>query len=463
METAERPHTILSYEDSQIPDLEARLAKDLYDIDAMRDQARVLFETHTRPEHKVWLDEPENNSRTALFEALTAKGHLSRVVFYDEVDEVNQLTLGRLLNGYSEGLPEWERNRRFDEIVEELTVQRVWADIQAGRLPGDTIVATISDYPEGTDDIEAWRMGYRNLNHKGMARTHHFETAVNGTWLRVQEQVSRSNSNDGSSQETLHLVDPSYDSRSILSNQVITSRRELPDGVVSLQKMLDRQAGEHIRYGEDSRITNPPLPDYDDLRNISMAREHQAYSQIHRLADWEREVDAKYQDGQITYEQKLAELKIERDKLIDEICILDPSYALDARGQEAAAHYENAAIAMASGNDVAGVQYLAEARRTADPLAAPVCGGDGLAKENRLQDATNESIYQKAKMERRNWVWKKGVCLVEECPTRPSKTDVGPCSVCRKCQTIYDNGDDPEKTYRALGFLDWLFGQTRNK
>jgi len=41
------------------------------------------------------------------------------------------------------------------------------------------------------------------------------------------------------------------------------------------------------------------------------------------------------------------------------------------------------------------------------------------------------------------WKWKRGVCRVESCPTRPNETKVGPCSVCERCQAKFDNGEDP--------------------
>ncbi len=44
-----------------------------------------------------------------------------------------------------------------------------------------------------------------------------------------------------------------------------------------------------------------------------------------------------------------------------------------------------------------------------------------------------------------NWKWKKGVCAVEKCSSRPGQTEVGPCSVCRHCQAEFDAGRDPTK------------------
>lgn len=46
--------------------------------------------------------------------------------------------------------------------------------------------------------------------------------------------------------------------------------------------------------------------------------------------------------------------------------------------------------------------------------------------------------------------WKKGVCRIDNCPTRPGKTEVAQCSVCRGCQAHFDKGIDPKKIYRVV-------------
>jgi hypothetical protein len=40
-----------------------------------------------------------------------------------------------------------------------------------------------------------------------------------------------------------------------------------------------------------------------------------------------------------------------------------------------------------------------------------------------------------------NWVWKKGKCQVDECPSRKNNNlvDVGPCDVCKGCQRLFDS------------------------
>ena len=64
-------------------------------------------------------------------------------------------------------------------------------------------------------------------------------------------------------------------------------------------------------------------------------------------------------------------------------------------------------------------------------------GIDGEAESANLWDSDDEN--------KDNWKWTKGVCQVKTCSTRPGQTEVGPCSVCRKCQAKFDNGEDPTK------------------
>jgi hypothetical protein len=47
-------------------------------------------------------------------------------------------------------------------------------------------------------------------------------------------------------------------------------------------------------------------------------------------------------------------------------------------------------------------------------------------------------------------VWKDGVCRIDGCPTRPGKTKVAQCSICRGCQAWFDKGRDPAKLYKSF-------------
>ena len=62
------------------------------------------------------------------------------------------------------------------------------------------------------------------------------------------------------------------------------------------------------------------------------------------------------------------------------------------------------------------------------------------AKEMGLEVSTFGDLIGKGK---ESWQWKSGVCQVKSCPTRPGKTTVGPCSVCKGCQAQFDKGINP--------------------
>ncbi|MBI2285664.1 hypothetical protein HYU82_02480 [Candidatus Saccharibacteria bacterium] len=434
---------------------QTQLASELYDRGELELRAWKLIQNRERIEHDSWEREPEINARTAIFEELTAKGHLSRVEFEEQPDQVNTRALRRLINAWSDRLPGWEQERRFHEIVEELTVQQVWEDIKSGNLPEDTVVITISNFPEqATSGKEARNNGYRTLNCKGMVRTTEFTGG-----RRVIEQVSRSNSNDQSSRyffaaNGLYVEESS--SVAFLSSQVIATKRNFPDGVVDVQRALDSFVGPNILYGEDRYQLESHVPEYEDLRAVSAERETQADSHIQRLAGFEEHLNIVYKQGKLNYSQKQRLIYQERKRIVDEICLLDPSYAKDARGEISAKYFKQAGLAVAAGDDASAINYLESALRSADPDAGVVCGGDGI---EQIEDATKQEAEQlllKAKEARKNWKWKSGVCAVKECPTRPQKVKVGPCSVCRKCQKIFDNGDKPKTVYGALGLLDIL-------
>jgi len=437
------------------------LAGDIYNRRKLEQQACNLIESRNKIEHDSWESEPQINARTALFEALTAKGHLSRVEFPGQIDDVNQKTLERLLNGWSDAMPVWEQARRLNEVTEELTIQSVYQDVKSGKLPIDTIVITISNYPEDAPEHQATQVGYGVLNQKGMVRTTTFENDI-----RILEQGSRSNSNDGSAERFFAAQGFAVGKGAtrLLANQIIATKRDFPDGVVDIQRALDHFCGPHVIYGENRFQDDLDVPEYHELRKISASREDQAETFIKKLEEFERSLNLDYKSGKIDYNQKLVALNKRRKELVAEICVLAPNYAKDAIGAAAAKHIKQASYAMASGDDAAGAQYMESAISAADPRAGAVCGGNGLSNLSQTQTASQaeaQRLYLEAKDERKKWKWEKGVCIVQECPSRPTKTEVGPCSVCRKCQTVFDNGENPKSVYKTLGFLDILFESIR--
>jgi hypothetical protein len=413
-------------------------------------QAQALINAHvaTRESDGLSEREPEDNATTALFEGLTSHGHLSRLEFAGDMDEVDAATLRRLLNGWFDHYPPEEKARRLSEIVEELIIQATRKGIVTGELPADTMVITQSNYADDLPQDVATRLGYRRHNRKGFVRAVGFEQDAEGQWNRVIEQVSRSNSNDQSSAGFLQArvgVVGYLSTTSILGSQILATREAFPDGVIDVQRELDQHAGPGIRYGEvvaDYSSHRLPLLSYDELRDGSRQRELQAAEQIGRLKEHEQKINERFMSGELSYDQKLEMLHEKRDAIISEICLLDPGYAPDARGELSAGYFRLSAEAIARGDHEAGQRYLASAIYAIDPDAAPACGGIGIKADGTL-NALGKNIYNNAKESRKNWPWKKGICIVKKCVKAIKKelTDVGPCSVCKSCQNRFDAKD----------------------
>lgn len=60
-------------------------------------------------------------------------------------------------------------------------------------------------------------------------------------------------------------------------------------------------------------------------------------------------------------------------------------------------------------------------------------------------DSVRDKIFSDKAESKSSWKWKKGVCVVTKCSTRPGETEVGPCSICKDCQGKFDKGIDPTK------------------
>lgn len=80
------------------------------------------------------------------------------------------------------------------------------------------------------------------------------------------------------------------------------------------------------------------------------------------------------------------------------------------------------------------------------------CGG-AISAEGALLAAESGDVFDAVfgeKAGNETLVWKDGYCRVDNCPSKPGKTKVAQCSVCRGCQTWFDRGRDPSKIYRGL-------------
>lgn len=450
-------------------------ADDLFDRVQIERQARELIENHTRIEtsyksHKTYLDD----ARTLLFEALTASGHLSVVETTGSLDEIHQTMLSVLLNAYSDRLPAHEQRRRFMEICEELTIQAVELKIAEGELPDTLEVATISDFiAEGAiSEKSAELIGYRPSNKKGMLRSSRLRNNCDGTFTRISQQVSRSNSDAVRSSDFLigagvNLRSAEHADVSVLGTQLM---HEMSQGVLGLLKRLDRHHGARIRYGEQAHAGQS---EYEDLRHESAERERVAQCYVEQLADFTKRLDSLKNEGLITEKQYQTQFKQEVANILRAICVMDPSYAVGCFGEKAAVGFMRASDLTAAG-DYAGASAVLDSNRVLEESVS-FCGMSISAEEAQKMGVEVDPMTKLLKLGKESWRWSKGVCRVNACPTRPGRTDVGPCSVCRGCQHEFDHGRNPSTTYKrmrkvgkkvtkkATAFLQWPFGSNKKQ
>jgi len=444
------------------------LSHELEDRQEIQETAQYLIENHETVSEIPIEDEHLNNGITGLFEKITASGHLSHIEFEGDQELVHIATLQRLLNGYMINENSWDKRRNFEEICEELFIYRGFKKVKNGELPKDTIFLTSSDSPdEKVADQEKVDQGYRMLNNKGMLRSYHFEEDTDGNWTRVLEQVSRSNSNDKSTRRWCNSNTASVPISATggLSMQVVASRRRLPDGVVTWTSELDAIFGTDRFCGEP--IDDVQLNRHDSLREKSAEKEIMLQKQSKMAADFDSELKLKQLAGDITYRERLAEFyKYIDDVLLRRIVLNSPQYARDTFGEVAGAHYEKASYYFQQGDMRQAEMHMHLGERTVVKEASVGCGGTGSQNSDTDPDGIGSLIsnaIEGAIEDKEDWTWTEGVCRVDSCDTRPGTTKVGPCSVCKDCQHIFDKGGDPtlrtsdSKSVKKQSAVDLIF------
>jgi len=110
-------------------------------------------------------------------------------------------------------------------------------------------------------------------------------------------------------------------------------------------------------------------------------------------------------------------------------------------------HYIDVLINNNMPYDVIRSQQMDLERKVAKQNIGVGGGCAGSSKNNfgeRDRNGIDQSETKEPSSDKKDWKWKIGKCQVKTCPS-PNPTEVGPCSVCRKCQAIFDKGDDPTK------------------
>ncbi len=415
-------------------------------------RAQALIDSrHEQPEVPVYMSEYRDNARTALMEAMTLSGHLSVVEISGTLEEINQQVLNRLLNGWNDNLPEHEKKRRFAEICEELVIQETHQAIVLGILPPDTEVAVVSDIPV----VVMKGIGYRYSNGKGMARSTGLRFNADGTFTRVIEQVSRSNSGPDTTLRFLEDQSVPYDPHeapdvAALKAPFLHTRHDFIDGVVSIQRTLDRYAGANVLYGDLPEASQRHVG-YDQLRQESMRREKDVEAYVDGLAELEEQLKTKVSEGELSVSESSAIFEGEIERILDAVCLLHPEYTEATYGKEAVAIFNKAALMVQQGNHDQAALYL-EAHSFMKQTII-FCGMEITIKEAKELGLRVNELGELVENGEDTLKWKKGICRVEACPTRPGKTEVGPCSVCKQCQAVFDHGDDPTK----VSLIEMLF------
>jgi hypothetical protein len=355
-----------------------------------------------------------------------------------------------LLNGYDESVPYHERLRRFAELGNELLIQKAHRRMMAGELSSSLVIHESSDFPEGMHDADL--LGYRSDNRKGMLRSTHLRVNPDGSYTRIIEQMSYSNSSPYKTFALMHsagIFVAGVDKPDVMSlhTPLIYDSNDLVDGVVAIQKKLDAIAGDGIRYGD---VGNPMHVSYEQVREVSAQREAQIGHYTTKLADFEQKLATAEAAGQITRQERQGQYAEMVRQILRAVCALAPEYAADCFGHEAARIYRQISYAVAQG-DILAAERLQELAKPVEKTVT-FCGvaiTAEKAKELGLQVDSFGNLVEEGK---ESWKWKMGKCVVPKCSS-PKPTEVGPCSVCRHCQAIFDKGGDPTKAYSSAGSL----------
>lgn len=432
-----------------------RDAAEMFDRMDIEAEALVLIAEHEAlPSVETPQQEWDDNARTAIFEGLTASGHLSRIEITGSPEEIDRQVLDRLLKGYLSCTDPHERDRRFAELCNRLIIQKILRLVALGELDESTAVAEISDYTFGLSDKRARSLGYRPFNHKGMVRSTHLRRNADGSFTQIIEQMSRSNSTPESAQGFLgdagiYVSEEMPVDIAILSKPVVyKTTYDYADGVIAIQRRLDAYAGPNVQYGEEIGA-NPLHVSYEKVREESGRREKEVEFYVERLSKFEKRLAAAEEAGLITSEQRHGQYGEELRRILRSICLLAPEYAEDCFGAEAAPYYYRASDFVAMGDYGRAEAELEEAKPREQPIVK--CGGEIPAETAKKFGIQPDSVRALTSMAKKSWKKLHGICRIKNCPSkkpRPRSVELGPCRVCMgSCQPIFERHRNPEAEY----------------
>jgi hypothetical protein len=225
---------------------------------------------------------------------------------------------------------------------------------------------------------------------------------------------------------------------------ILVHKSVLPNGVVDFMRMIDEETAE---------IAGVPLKSadyYDKLIPKSLERE-QSLAGTKQLVKEALLASAPQLRTPMEAVQRIWDLT----KEFTVIAAVD-NHHIDASifGQETA-HQINETRHFLSIGDAVSAQLAL--RHAVEVAVISGCGGGAGASgkgfkkgitskiKNRSESSDEDGEDEVNDTENEDWTWTRGQCRVDACPTRPGKTMVGPCAVCKRCQKMFDKGIDPTK------------------
>ena len=243
----------------------------------------------------------------------------------------------------------------------------------------------------------------------------------------------------------------------------------------SVRLQLERFRKDQALYHEQAQLKTEEWYAFDLEIARSLETGWASYGVAQRIVTMQHEWDAqslrvitRHAAGNMRYRMtpELAEI-LERGIRTDierrAAVMTNNDRAMASLGQEARAHIvrmDSSLQAMRSAGIVMEEVFRAQAQlsrfvvrqniRTGGGCAGSVksvFGANGDSDKGLTHEGSDIGLGEDkdSQEDKSNWKWKKGVCQVPACPTRPGQTEVGPCSVCRRCQSEFDAGRDPTK------------------
>lgn len=225
---------------------------------------------------------------------------------------------------------------------------------------------------------------------------------------------------------------------------ILVHKSVLPNGVVDFMRMVDEEAA------EIAGIQTKTNEYYEQLIPNSTAREQSLEGTKQAVKE-----ALLAQAGTLQTPMEAVQRIWDLTKEFTVIAAVD-NHHIDATifGHETARQIEETRHFLSVGDAVSAQLAL---RQAVEVAVISGCGGGAGASgkgfkkgstskiKNRSESSDDDSEDDVNETENEDWTWTRGQCRVDACPTRPGKTMVGPCAVCKRCQKMFDKGIDPTK------------------